>query len=90
MAANEGTPITNSNATSVSSNYEIDDRTGFKMYPGELVKDGHIPGLMVSKKARDNRHPQESIRSVGDRQRGPDSPEGTDNFISTAISADDL
>ena len=86
-----GTAITNSDSTdSVTSNYVIDDRTGFKMYPGELVKDGHIPGFMTSKKAHDPKQPQENIRSVGDRQRGPESPELDNTFIETAISSDDL
>ena len=83
------TDITNPNATTdVPSGYIIDDRTGFKLLPGEWVKDGHIDGLIVSKKARDERHPAEDIRSVQDRQYGPTSPELDDVFISGDLDPD--
>lgn len=86
------TPITNDNATTdVPNGYEIDDRTGFRAYPGELVRDGHIDGLYVSKKARDERHPAEDIRSVQDRQYGPQSPEVDDRFLAdNEVTIDDL
>ena len=82
--ANPGTPITNSGATtSVTSNYLIDDRTGFKEWVVDgLERDGHIDGLYVSKRARDERHPAEDIRSLTDKQTGPQSPEQTDVFVS--------
>ena len=85
------TPITNSGATTdVPTNFEIDDRTGFKMYPGELVRDGQIKGLYVSEKSRDDRHPQDLIKSVQGRQYGPRSPELDDSFISTSVTPESL
>ena len=85
-----GTAIVNTNTSDVKSQYEISDRSGFKVWPGDLVKDGHIEGMMVTKKEHDGRHPQEHVRSVRDRQYGPVSPEISDVFISTAITSDDL
>ena len=80
------TDITNDGATLTPSNYEIDDRTGWRLLPGEAVRDGQIQGMYVSKKVRDDRHPQERLRSYGgDRLRGPKSPEPDDIFISGDI-----
>ena len=76
-----GTEITNSTATETPSNYVIDQRTGFKLRPGELVKDGY--GILTSKKYYDGRHPQEFVRSVPETHKGSESPEQTDRFIST-------
>jgi hypothetical protein len=85
-----GTPITNANATAdVPTNYEICDRTGFRQYPWHLKKqwDGHY----VRSKSFENRHPQEFVRSRGgDKQKGPQSPEGDDSFIATSIAPEDL
>ena len=93
-AADPGEPVTNTTASASSdfSNYLIDDRTGFKVeVRGEgLVQDGHLSSVMTRSKSRDSYHPQERIGSRSDSQRGPQSPEGDDVFISTAISADDL
>lgn len=73
---------------------EICDRTGFKMYPwwhplSELVEDGY--GNYVRAKSADSRHPQDYVRSRGnDKSEGPQSAEGSDVFISTSISPEDL
>ena len=92
--ADPGAPVTNTTASASSdfSNYLIDDRTGFKVeVRGEgLVQDGHLSSVMTRSKSRDSYHPQERIGSRSDSQRGPQSPEGDDVFISTAISVDDL
>ena len=88
-SGNAGTPITNSNATtSVPVNYVICDRTGFRLIPDNLVKDGY--GGMVRKSSVDPVHPQDRVRGVTERQKGSVSPEGDDTFISTAITPDDL
>ena len=86
------TSITNPGATTdVPTNYEISDRSGFKQYPGDLVRDGQIEGLLVTKKERDDRHPQDLIHSVQDRQYGPQSPELDDNFLAVnEVTVDDL
>jgi hypothetical protein len=91
--AASGTEITNTTADdSVTSNYLIDDRTGFREYVNDgLVNDGHMPGMMMRKKSMDPRHPQESLRSRGENQRGSVSPEQDDSFLTTnEVQAGDL
>ena len=90
--AASGTEVTNTTASdSVTSNYLIDDRTGFKEYAADgLSRDGHT-GMMVRKRSRDPRHPMESLRSRGESQRGSVSPEQTDSFLTTnEVQASDL
>ena len=72
------------------SGFTIDDRSGFKVLPGELVTDGHIEGLRVTAKRRDDRHPQENLRAFTDELRGSVSPEQDDTFITEDIDPDDL
>lgn len=88
--ANEGTSVTNSNAsTDVPSNYSICARTGFRVLPGRLIKDGY--GQWVRPESADQRHPQELVRSRPEKQRGSVSPEGTDTFLADGeVTADDL
>ena len=84
--------ILNSNATTdVPNHFEIDDRTWFRELPGVLKRDGHIEGLLTTKKAHDSRHPQEFVRSGSDKLRGPQRPEQDDNFLTdNEITVDDL
>jgi hypothetical protein len=88
--ADPGTGITNANATAdVPTNFEICDRTGFKQYPHHLKRqwDGHY----VRSKSIENRHPQEFVKSRGgDKQKGPQSPEGDDSFVAVSIAPEDL
>ena len=78
-----GTPITNSTASATGNpvNYEICDRSGFKVLPGTLVKDGY--GNMVRPESYEGRHPQERIRSVSEKQTGSIRPEADDNFLTS-------
>ena len=86
-----GNVISNAGATIPAvSGFTIDDRTGFKVLPGELVTDGHIEGLRVTAKRRDDRHPQENLRAFTDELRGSVSPEQDDTFITEDIDPDDL
>lgn len=87
-AADSGAAIVNTDATTdVPSNYEIDDRTGFRVRPGKLRKDGY--GFYTSEKYFDRRHPQEFVRSVPTTEDGPDSPEQDDIDVGT-VTVDDL
>ena len=87
----DGLEITNTNATtSVPSNYEMDDRTGFRVLPGVLIRDGQT-GIYVTKRSYDPRHPQELVRSRTDRLEGSRSPEQTDVFLAVnEVKAEDL
>jgi hypothetical protein len=75
-------------STNVPTNYEIDDRTGFRLEPGESIRDWY--GMRTRKKSADPRHPQELVRSRSDKFPGSISPEQDDTFIETAVTADDL
>ena len=91
--ANSGTPITNSGATTGDpQNFEVCSRTGFKVLPGSIVKDGY--GVLCRAESADSVHPQDRLRSRGNEsQRGPVSPEGTDTFVPAypnGTSAEDL
>ena len=89
-ATASGTAIQNTTATTdVPQNYEICQRTGFRVRPGELDKDGY--GELVRKESRESRHPQDVIRGKSASGGGPKSPEGSDTFLSTnEVTADDL
>ena len=77
--AEEGTPLTNSNASTDRINhYLIDQISGFKVPVSEgLQKDGY--GLYTNK--GEGRHPQEFVRSRPEQQKGSKSPESEDRFI---------
>ena len=81
---------TNSNATtSVPNNYEICDRTGFRVLPGELVEEWN--GLKVRRKSWNRRHPQDFVRGSSEQLRGSERPEQTDRFLTTnEVQASDL
>lgn len=84
------TDITNDNAVEVPSNYEVCQRTGFRVPVGELVKEWN--GLMVRKESYEARHPQDFVRSKHEHQKASPSPELTDVFIADdeQIQATDL
>ena len=82
QSANEA-GITNSNGTTdVPANYEVCERTGFRVKPGELVKEWD--GTMVRPESWEARHPQDFIRIRAERQRGSENPEPADVFIEDA------
>lgn len=84
------TDITNSNAVEVPSNYEICDRTGFRVERGQLVK--QWDGLMVRRESWERRQPQDFVRATSDRPKGSPRPEQTDTFIQDddQVSVSDL
>ena len=84
-----GTPIINLTAEEDNfGRYEIDDRTGFRLYPGEQTQEW--TGFSVRPKSKDSRNLQEfrvgSEKSLSVTIRS----EPEDQFISTSISAEDL
>lgn len=80
ITENAGATIENTNATTdVPNNYEICQRSGFKVKRGTLVKDAY--GWWVHPKFADSRHPQEFVRSSQDDIHGSVAPEQDDTFI---------
>lgn len=81
----------NANATDdVPSNYEICDRTGFKVPRGTLKREWS--GAMVRPESWEPRHPLDFVRARPERQRGSPRPEQSDVFIQDdeQIEASDL
>jgi len=83
----------NSDAIEVASNYEICDRSGFRVKHGTLKKEWN--GLMVKPEYWEARHPQDFVRVPPERERGSPRPEQEDQFIDddvypNGVSADDL
>jgi len=87
----EGVQIENSDAeTRAYSGSNIDDRTGFRVLPHELVTDPYSKNKVL-KKFIDDHQWQENIRSRGTSpHRGPRSPEPDDQFVSTTTAPSDL
>jgi len=92
--ADLGTPITNAGATTdVPKNYEICDRTGFRMLPQhDRLSKMRIEwtGYGVRADSKDTRNAQDYISSRQDIQEGPQSPENNDQFISDSVGPEDL
>ncbi len=65
-------------------NYEICQRSGFRVPRGTLVKDGY--GYWVRPESADQRHPQEFVRSRPEDQQGSRSPEQEDTFVDSIRS----
>jgi hypothetical protein len=86
--ANSGVSITNPNAISVPSNYEICDRTGFRVRRGQLKETWD--GLKVRRKSWEPRHPQDFVRGRAEKPKGSTRPEQEDRFIEDEITPDDL
>lgn len=80
----------NTNTASVGSNYEICDRSGFRVPVGELVKEWN--GLMVRRKDWEPRHPQDFVRGRTETHKGSPRPEQVDTFIAdnSQVEASDL
>ena len=71
---------TNSDATTnVPINFEICERSGFRVKPGTLIKEWN--GVMVRPELWEARHPQDFVRSKPDRLKGSVRPEQKDRFI---------
>ncbi len=84
-----GHAITNADATAAPTNQEVCDRSGFRVYPGELVK--NWDGVYTRKQSVDQRHPQLLVRSVSEEFKGSPSPESEDSFVGVnEVQADDL
>ena len=82
--------ITNANASDAMINhYEHCSRTGFRLHPDDLVRDGQT-NHWVRKRSYDDRHPQDLIQSPDVGIKGSPSPEPDDVFISDRILASDL
>ncbi len=94
--ANSGTSITNQwSTTDVPVNYQIDDRTGFKIkvkHPMVQEYTGH----MMRPESVDKRSEQEFLRAKPEHHKGPLRPEpvGDEKFVEdeypNGVSADDL
>lgn len=85
-----GTPIENPNAIPIPSNYEICDRTGFKVIAGTLIK--QWDGTMVRPRSWESRHPQDFVRGRAEKPRASPRPEQPDVFIEDdePVTAEDL
>lgn len=85
-----GVPIENSNAIEIPSNYEICDRTGFKVIAGSLVK--QWDGTMVRQRSWEARHPQDFVRGRAEKPRASVRPESPDVFVEDdePVTAEDL
>lgn len=93
MAGTDGTAITNPTATPTPSNYEICQRTGFRVEAGKLVREwtGHyvLPGVW------EPRHPVELQRLQAHEKPHPwGNPEPDDAFVEdeypNGVSVNDL
>lgn len=81
--------IVNNDATEDTKNrYNICQRTGFRVKPGTLVREWN--GTLVRPDSWEQRHPQEFIRPLAEDLKGARRPEPDDEFVTTAITADDL
>jgi len=85
--ANPGVDILNLDATFPTSNYLICARSGFRARPGELVLDPYsrdrvLPQYLDTDVQHGSRH--------SSKARGSRRPEQDDNFISVAVTSDDL
>ncbi|KKK52696.1 hypothetical protein LCGC14_3102310 [marine sediment metagenome] len=81
--------IRNVDAETVLSNYEMCDRSNWRVYPGTLK--GEYTGFLVRPDLHELRHPQEQERSLGgDKAPGSPRPEQEDTFITDEITIDDF
>ena len=90
--AEAGTTIENLTAsTSETSNYVIDDRSGFRILPSRARKEDWS-GYVVDKDRMEAQNPQDRIRvRASDRFPGSKSPEPDNVFLSdNEVTSDDL
>jgi len=84
--------ILNPNADEYPSQYEICDRSGFRVRRNGLVEEW--TGAMVREKSWERRNIQDFVRGVGDDQEGSKRPEQTDRYVyedyPSGVTADDL
>lgn len=79
----------NPNASEHPSNYEICDRSGFRVPAGGLIKTWD--GLMVRPRDWEPRHDQDFLRGRPESPNPPRSPESPDEFLSSnEVSTDEL
>ena len=90
-----GTPIRNANATVYDGRDNVDQRTGFKVKPNQLVRDAY--GILTRKDSADNRHPSDMRNKTNpERQHGALRPDdtGRERFIEDefpgGVTTDDL
>ncbi len=84
-----GTEIVNADtSTAEPTNYEQCDRSGFRQWPGELIR--NWDNVYTRRKSVDERHPQLMIKSVSENLKGSVSPEGDDTFLTEDVKAEDL
>jgi len=86
----KGVSITNTGADVPLSNSELDDITGFILYPKEGIRTWK--GFKSRKRSADKKPLQEgaTLRLLKSSTQGPQSAEGDDNFISTTVTPEDL
>ena len=80
--------ILNDNAAPYPSQYEICDRTGFRLRRGHLKQEW--TGLKVREQSWEKRNTQDFVRGVGDDLEGSPRPEKEDRFIEERVLAEDL
>lgn len=79
----------NADATAEPSNYEICQRSGFRVRAGTLVREW--TGLWVRPEVWETRHPQDFVRPIPERHRDTISPETDDEFLTTnEVTVSDL
>lgn len=89
MSGTDGTPIENALATAAPTNYEICQRTGFRVERGSLAREWD--GKLVRQRSYEPRQPLDLLRTRSERPyRGLANPEPQDQFISAEITPDDL
>lgn len=78
----------NPNAVPYPSNYEICDRTGFRVERGGLKKEW--TGALVRPQSWEGRHPRDFARTPTEHAKGSPRPEQPDVFITDEIRPEDL
>jgi hypothetical protein len=80
MAGTDGTAITNTLASETASNYEVCQRTGFRLPAGKLEREW--TGLYVRPDSIESRHPQELLRMrAHEKPHDPGNPEPDDRYV---------
>jgi hypothetical protein len=83
MAATDGTDISNSTATATASNYEVCQRTGFRVKTGRLRKEW--TGTLVREASHEHRHPLDLLKIKAEiTSTALRNPEPTDVFVESA------
>lgn len=83
-------PVNLDAVTDIPSNYELCDRTNFRVEPHALSKEWS--GLYVRPRSFEERHPQDLPHSASpDKQTGSPAPELDDRFLTTnEVQPEDL